>query len=510
MYVKERWQILNCIKFNQKNKSKILLFLLLSSVSIWVIFYFMKDGVTGNDYWWHVKTGEWIVKNHVVPKYDIFSWYGKEHHIKWIPHEWLSDVIFFWIFKFLGNNGIFVFSVLMAIAFEIMVLSEIKAYVKKNLVIGGIFLIFFTTVITAFFYPRPHIFSYFLLFFEFKILYIFINNEDTKLIYIIPLIGILWSNLHGGSAMLSYTMCIVVFVSSLIKSNNDRLEYLRLKKKNSAKMLIVIILTVCGILINPIGIDVLLYPFLNQSDKLMISVIAEWQSPDIKDIGQLIIYYIPIILIAYEFILYRKNIHIIDILFTGLFLYLFLRSVRFIILWYICAMFSQMKYVKQLKLKSYNEKIENIMVIFLILVVWSINTSYFIESIKNIQENLLIKNEISDEMIDFIKKDSPKRLFNDYDFGGELIYNEVPVFFDSRADLYSQDNIMNDGMSLLFLESFSKDDDYINIEQKMQQYHFDAIYVKKQRALYSYMMNNTNKYQKVNEDSNSGYFYRLK
>ena len=37
---------------------------------------------------------------------------------------------------------------------------------------------------------------------------------------------------------------------------------------------------------------------------------------------------------------------------------------------------------------------------------------------------------LNDKMISTIKKESPERLYNMYDYGGELIYNNIDVFID--------------------------------------------------------------------------------
>ena len=41
-----------------------------------VILLCFEEGISGNDFWWHVKTGEWICNNQQIPEYDVFSWYG--------------------------------------------------------------------------------------------------------------------------------------------------------------------------------------------------------------------------------------------------------------------------------------------------------------------------------------------------------------------------------------------------------------------------------------------------
>jgi hypothetical protein len=87
--------------------------------------------------------------------------------------------------------------------------------------------------------------------------------------------------------------------------------------------------------------------------------------------------------------------------------------------------------------------------------------------------------------IEIIKKENPKRLFNMYDYGGDLIYNNILVFIDGRADLYSDYNY----------------DDYLKIstldydtEKLIEKYDFDYFLVDKKYPISTYL-NNNSKYQ---------------
>ena len=74
-------------KFKLKDSRKIY-FYALFVLCIGILSYMMSLGITGNDYWWHVKCGEWIVENMQVPKIPIYSWNGLEQNLDWIAHEW--------------------------------------------------------------------------------------------------------------------------------------------------------------------------------------------------------------------------------------------------------------------------------------------------------------------------------------------------------------------------------------------------------------------------------------
>lgn len=481
------------------------MFILVSST---IILFTLSHGVSGNDYWWHVKTGEYIVKNFEVPTKDIFSWVGISENINWIAHEWLSDVIFYCVFNFFGNTGIYILVMFLALAFCSLILIEMKKYLNKNPIILCFFIAAMSVVVTGFFYPRPHIFSFYLLFFQLKIIYTFIYNNDTKAIYFIPLISVLWSNFHGGSSVLSYFLSFMVLFLSLFRFEKFKFFSQRAERKNLIRLFIVSILSVAGIMINPIGINALIYPYMNQSDALMTSIISEWQSPDAKLIGEVVLYFVPIFMIFFSFVICKSKIRLTDAVLFLFFVFLFFRSVRFIILWYICAVFCGIKYLPEIKIKKIEGIFEKSVIALCccsIIAANCFNIGTIVETNKNLS---LIKTLMNEELINKICETSPERLFNDYDLGGELIFNDVKVFFDSRADLFAQKNIMSDGIELLCLTPAVSGTNYVDAEKIIEKYNFDYFVLLKSRPLYSLLISDNEKYRVIYEDENIGYFIR--
>ena len=75
------------------------------------------------------------------------------------------------------------------------------------------------------------------------------------------------------------------------------------------------------------------------------------------------------------------------------------------------------------------------------------NTKYPVNASKYIKENLDVENI---------------RLFNEYNYGSYLLFEDIPVFIDSRADLYDisfnkKENIFDDYMDTSSLRTFYKD-----------------------------------------------------
>jgi hypothetical protein len=81
-------------------------------------FFFAARPLSDRDFWWHLKTGEYIINTHSIPRTDFFSFtnYGKP----WVAHEWLSETIFYVIYSRSGFNAlIIVFAMLTALTFWI-------------------------------------------------------------------------------------------------------------------------------------------------------------------------------------------------------------------------------------------------------------------------------------------------------------------------------------------------------------------------------------------------------
>lgn len=476
-----------------------------------VLMWYFSQGILGNDFWWHVKVGEWICENDQIPIQDIFSWYGIEKQLPWTAHEWLSDVIYYHILLNTGEAGVFFFCLGSALLMAFLIMKQVKEQLKENVVIGSVYFLFLSVVLSLFFYGRPHIFSFFLLFFELKILYEYMQKPETKKIYALPIIACLWSNLHGGSSNLTYLLCFVVLVVSMLEFEWGRLYCKRLPRKSIIRLAVVNVLAIVGVMINPIGLQVLTFPYSSIGDKLMMSEITEWIAPDAKEFAQLLIYFLPIILMTVGIVVKETKVRLIDILVMGMFLYLFLRSARFIMLWYIAAAFYAFPYLPKCKLTDIKTKTEKIL-LAIVLVIFCIPVGMSFYDISKIEENGYIEKVMTVDAIEAVRNNQTERMFNDYNLGEALIYNDIPVFFDARADMYLQQNIFADGISMMTLNQKNLDagTQYVDIDALIEKYGFDSILIMKSRPLYSYLSSHEEMVECIYEDDNLVYYKLIK
>ena len=170
-------------------------------------------------------------------------------------------------------------------------------------------------------------------------------------------------------------------------------------------------------------------------------------------------------------------------------------------------LFGGLKYVPILKIKKPKNFVEYTSIACVVLATFVFLFYGLIGSINTIATSSHpIRSDVSDKMIQYVKNDvSTKRLYNDYDYGGELIFNDIPVFFDSRADLFASQSIMKDGLEMLYLVPFGNDSN-VEICELLKKYKIERILVKKNRALYTYLSSNQQEYLLKYCDENSAYF----
>jgi hypothetical protein len=94
--------------------------------------------------------------------------------------------------------------------------------------------------------------------------------------------------------------------------------------------------------------------------------------------------------------------------------------------------------------------------------------------------------DLNPEMIRVLKDEKPERLFNFYNYGGELVYHDIPVFIDGRADLYSPYNFKD----YLTITKFESGSVYF-----MKQYNFDYYLVSNGTPIFNYLLQDSTHYQ---------------
>lgn len=231
----------------------------------------VTKGVQDPDFFWHLTTGQLIAETGRVPSTDPFSftWYGQQ----WTPHEWLSELLLYWLFSAVGRIG----ALLVFGLFPVAIFGTLAAALSRQgaralalalpFALGAFVLIGFVTL-------RPQAVSWVLL----SVLLWFLlearPDHPRRMLLLIPLF-VLWANLHGlyvvGLGVVGlYTLFTLAGRTPMAAARGWVLGSL-------AGVIGASMLTPAG----PIGI---LYPlrYVDAGDWGLANI-AEWQSPNFHE-----------------------------------------------------------------------------------------------------------------------------------------------------------------------------------------------------------------------------------
>ena len=416
------------MKLNKKGK--IILMIYIVSICLLCMINFKIDP----DYLWHIKAGEYMFKNGIL-KHDIFSWSMNGKY--WMSHEWLFELFIYFLKTIFGKAHIFVYCLLtIGLLMSILYYTN-KSNFYKNKQFSVIWLSLFV-ICMLFVQVRPHMLSFSFLAITIYLLFDLYKNKNSKKIYFLPFVSILWSNVHGGSSNLPYILCIIFVICGLFNFKFSKIESKKIDKIQIKRYIIVMILCMLGVCFNIHGFKMFIYPYQNMLDKNMLSNILEWRSTSLNELSHYI-YIIFVLFIFSVFLLSKKRISLIDFILFGFCVFLGIKSVRFWFYTYIVMTYIVFNYIS----KNDDEKIVNIgMMFFSIAFIFVFFINIHVLFPKN------YSYELDSKDINYLKKIKPKKLYNSYNFGGDLVYNDIKVFIDGRADLYGDSDVFKDYISI--------------------------------------------------------------
>ena len=269
----------------------------------------------------HIRVGDYIINNLAIPTHDIFS--HAAHPITWTPPQWLAEVIFGALNKIVGLTGLTVF-----VAFFIAAIYAILFKFMRSLGIS-IIVAFFITLLAAgasavHWLARPHIFSVMFTLLWYIIIETYQKKNKTYL-YWLPLLMILWVNIHGGFVM-GFVLLSIYIVGNIFRSRFVMAER-DIARKRARQLILVLLLCLLGSLINPQGFKLLLSPLEVVANQAAVNSIQEWMSPDFHGFQ---IYEYLLLLMIFILGISNRRLSIIEVLLLIVFTHMSLYSARFI------------------------------------------------------------------------------------------------------------------------------------------------------------------------------------
>ena len=400
-----------------------------------------------NDTFYTIKIGE-LIMNNGIDMMDHFS----IHTLPYTYPHWLYDVFIYGIFKLGGYNGIYISTIIL---FIILLLFgyKLNRQICHNELMAGFTSFICVLAISSFVTARAQLVSYILFLMEIYFIESFLEKGNKKKLIGLVLVSILLCNMHVAVwpfYFILYLPYLAEYIISKlskkikIKKENKFTKYLKEQivledNPNIKYLFITMIISILTGLFTPLGdtpYTYLIKTMMGNSQKY----IQEHQMMDWKSSPFTLI-------IAGEtiFLAFFSKVKLRDLFMICGLILMNIVSIRHMallaLIGTVCfgrifSMFiEKYKFKEEIIINILKKRITIILSfifvigIFILLFKVTNNNGYIspevfpVEATKYIKENIDIDN---------------MRLYNDYNFGSYLILNDIPVFIDSRADLYTK------------------------------------------------------------------------
>lgn len=496
---------------------------LFSVSAVIALFFIAFKAPLDPDLFWHLKTGELMWQYKIIPQIDWYSYTMSD--FAWIDHEWLTEILMYGIKNAFGWAGLAAFfAIITAFVFAYLIPKISRNLETKKYPFYTTYILAILGAITSslVFGARPQVFS---LLGVALILYIIkeyqINNK-SKIIYFLPLLFLLWTNMHASFIMgLGLLITYLALDRSLClpASRHPDAEWVKLYRplapKAWKKLAQVTILSAIATFINPYGARIYIEIYRTFSDNYGHSIIMEWFSPNFHTTdGMILGFYLIFLLII---ITITKKIDMLSFVLMPFLLFLALQAGRNIPFFILISLPVLIR-----SLESFEKIFSSVMQKKVIAISSSILLIFyppFLNQINNViktmrdEKALAISGEFPQKKaLDFIVNYRDKNsgnILSDYIWGGYLIANdkcqmtntkkrqincEPKVFIDGRMAhwITPERHILKDYIGMIGLEK--------NATELLEKYKIKIIFTKKEYSLLGRSLKFNNDWEKIYED----------
>lgn len=438
------------------------------------------DSCIDYDFWARLIVGKSYFQTGQLFNNDFYS-YGTTH--EFIDHEWGSSLVFYLIQDNFGDIGLYIFKTLM-IFFTVFVITRIIRMEDKEIEFHFLFFFFAlqTVIYNIFSTVRCQTFSFLFFVIYFYVLRKVQKSQDFRLLWCLPVLNVVWANLHGGFSI--GLMLIFIFAVGEFLNNKKYIPYI-----------ITLSLSLLTSIINPYGIKYIYFIF--QALMLKRTYITEWQSgfSSIYKFSLLKykLFFFPVIamflysifknLKKYGLKKYYENIDKTKYLIIIFMLIISVKSVRFQVFFTYCVValcYVDFYKIFSKKLPAILDKTKEILLFFLISI------SFISHLYKYNFLNKVLNTVYPVYCVEFLKINNIKgNLLTNFHSGSYAAYKLYPdnqVYMDGRYEEVYDNNLIND-MSVIYSSR-----DY---KETFNKIHHDILITEKLYKIYDNLKNDS-------------------
>lgn len=215
------------------------------------------------DTFWHTKLGSDIISSGQLPIIDTYSYTFAGQ--PFVSKEWLSEVLFAGAFKFGGWNGVMLLTAIAAVSAILIFYRELAAYLLPT--IAGVLAILTIIMLSPIVMARPHVFTLPIAAYFTARMFRAAEAKQAPQYWLLALIAV-WSNLHG-----SFTLGFVIAGFAFL----HLIENIRLSDKPLLKKWVIfLILCPVAAMIHPYGFEPIRIGLQMMATNKAMEHIMEW------------------------------------------------------------------------------------------------------------------------------------------------------------------------------------------------------------------------------------------
>ena len=449
------------------------------------------------DFWWHIRTGQWILENGRLPSQDLYTFTATGH--PWVDHEYLTEVGMWLLFKYGGFLAIsLTFGALTYAAFLLIYRTADGG--RRPYVISGLAIALAAIAGAPIWGPRPQMITFFFVCLQLYWLRRYLEGRSRTINYF-PLVLVLWANLHGGFviAFAFFGIAIAAEAIGWIGDRQNPAHRARLKTLSR-----VTVVSLVAVLATPHGLSVYLNPIETLTSQAQRANIVEWFSPNFHD--TFLLPYLGMVLLMVVLLAVRRPT-VYDLLLTVATLALSLESVRHIALFIAAVtpiLIAQLSDVwleesqrRGIRLpRATPSPVFATVTVLALLVIAGATTVRIVNELADQQAQ--VQRQYPVKAADYLARhpEIGTRMFNSYGWGGYLIYRFYPdpnrrVYAFGEASVLG-DQVINNYQEIAVLRT--------NWATQLQRDDVDYIVFSPQDALTNVLLYLPNVWEKVYED----------
>jgi hypothetical protein len=228
------------------------------------------------DFWWHLRTGRWMLDNHRLPSNDLYTYTVSSH--AWVDHEYLTEVLMAYLNSWGGLALISIaFAVLTLLGFLLIYRTADAG--RRPYVIAGLGLALGGLAGAPIWGPRAQMITFTFTCLELYWIARYLSGRSRS-IYYLPLVVALWANLHGGF-VIAFVLLGIAITAEVADWIMERDDTRRIGHRRRVRTLgQVLLICLVAVLATPHGLSVYSNPIETLTSPAQRRLIVEWFSPD--------------------------------------------------------------------------------------------------------------------------------------------------------------------------------------------------------------------------------------